>query len=255
MNKIKTLESILHLEDLIPPGDANTLLLFDVGDVLLVPEAALLQGELKAIREQLRAEHLAPLGQERHKHLWSQVLINEKRRLVEAHTPRVIENLQNKGVKVMALTALQTGQMGAIESMEDWRLAHLAAHGIHFTQVAQGQDHFVLDELNQDGFSPVYKRGALFTYKQSKGQALTAFLKRIGWLPQHIVFVDDKRANIEDVAAASAQLAIPFTGAHYLEAKKLAKPLDEQLASFRFRHLVQNGVWLSEDEALMLMKR
>ncbi len=254
MSNIKKLETILDLEQFLTHDADKTLLLFDVGDVLLVPEGALLQGEVKKMREQLRAEHLSPLGDERHKHLWSQILINEKRQLVEAHTPKIIKDLQEKGVKIMALTALQTGQLGAIESMEDWRLAHLARHGIHFTPVAQNQEHFVLDELYQDGFSPVYKKGALFTYKQSKGQVLTAFLNRINWMPQHIVFVDDKRANIEDVAEASDKLAIPFTGAHYQVAKNLAKRLDKQLADFRFKHLVEHGIWLDEDEALALMK-
>jgi hypothetical protein len=149
----------------------------------------------------------------------------------------------------MALSALQTGKLGAIESMEDWRLAHLGAHGIHFSPVAQDQEYFVLDELLQDGFSPVYKKGALFTYKHPKGQALTAFLKRITWKPQHITFVDDKREMVEDVAAVADALKVPFSGFHYVAAHALRKPLDEMLTERQFKHLVEHGQWLTEDEA------
>ncbi len=245
---IKNLETIAHLECLLGQDSSQTLLLFDVGDVLLIPEGALLQGEVKAEREKLRKEFLASQGEERHRQLWSRILINEKRRLVEQQTPFVIKKLQSNGVKVMALTALQTGPFGDIENMEDWRLAHLAAYDIHFTQDFVAAEHFVLDELRQEGFSPVYKRGALFTYKQPKGQALTAFLNRIDWRPQHIAFVDDKMPNIEDVAAAAEALMIPFTGLHYQVAQKLTKPLDEVITVKRIKHLVDQGVWLREDE-------
>lgn len=252
MNNIHVLETILHLESHIPQINEETLVLFDVGDVLLVPENALLQGKIKAIREQLRAAYLAPLGQERHKHLWSLVLQGERRQLVEPHTPQVIENLQQKGAKVMALTALQTGPLGTIESMEDWRLGHLRTHGIQFTQVAAPLEYFVLNELVQDDYSPVYKTGALFTYKHSKGQTLTAFLNRISWKPGCIVFVDDKREMLDDVAAAAQALSIPFLGFHYQVAYGLRKPLDEQLTERQFKHLVEHGVWVTESEARKL---
>lgn len=249
MSNIQSLETMLHLERLIPQIDGDTLVLFDVGDVLLVSENALLQGTIKAAREQLRATYLAPLGQERHKYLWSLVLLAERRQLVEQHTPQVIKNLQQKGAKAMALTALQTGKVGAIESMEDWRLEHLRTHGIQFTQVAAPHEYFVLDELVQDGYSPVYKNGALFTHKHSKGQALTAFLNRITWKPLHIVFIDDKRALLDDVALAAQALSIPFSGFHYQVARALCKPLDEQLAERQFKHLAEHEQWLPEGEA------
>lgn len=249
MSVIKPLETMEHLEALVSPVAADTLLLFDVGGVLLNAGDPLFQAEIKPIRERLHAAYLAPLGQERHDYLWSLILKKAFRQLVEEQTPRIIKKLQDQGVQVMALTALPTGKLGAIDNMEDWRLATLAAHGITFTPVAKELEHFELDELREQGFSPVYKKGALFTYKQPKGLALTAFLQKINWKPQHIIFVDDSRSNLEGVAHAVEKLSIPYTGAHYEFVKRLHKPFDEELAHRRFKYLAQNGVWLTEDEA------
>ena len=54
-----------------------------------------------------------------------------ERRLIEPMIIQKISELQERGVKVIACTFMNTGKYGILEKMEVWRYEHLASFGFY----------------------------------------------------------------------------------------------------------------------------
>lgn len=77
------------------------------------------------------------------------------------------------------------------------------------------------------------------------------FLVEIQQKPKKIVFIDDKRKNLEEFEAIATQ-EIDFTGVHYTAIKHVKPVYDRKLAQFQNKFLDQI---LSNEAASMLMER
>lgn len=75
-----------------------------------------------------------------------------------------------------------------------------------------------------------FKDGVLFSGLNDKGDILLAYLDSIGLKPEHILFVDDKHANIKTVELAALKREIPFTGIHYTALEESVKNYDHSKA-------------------------
>lgn len=251
--------NITHLESLEPFIDylstiaPGSLVVFDVADVLLCSDSALFHPKNKAKKEAVRQLLKTHDGQARYEYLWSKVLENEWKQLVDFRFPRILQDLKQRGIKAMALSALRTGAFGCIKNMEDWRIACLTFVGIDFSAGAPWPDELRLNSLDEGGFYPIYKKGVLFTHVQSKGHALIAFLQKINWRPASVVFVDDKMRYLESVQQELARYHIPFTGFNYVAARNRYHMFDEQLFDFQIQHLIAHDEWLSDEQAKKLM--
>ena len=250
MKNIRTLETISDLEPNLPVLDEHSLIIFDVGNVLLKFKSPLFNAHYENVRtywyERLGKEYDKPQFEK----LWSIILQKEYDliHLVEKQIPLIIKNLQQSNAKVMALTRTRLGCIGQISSHEDLRLAKLMKHGIDFSQSAPSPDKFVLTEVISQSSFPVYKNGILFVEKESKGIALDAFLQRIKWTPSKVFFVDDKIDYLKSVQSTVAERGLPFLGFHYTASFNDLSTLDESVVEQQFRHLIEYEEWLSEEE-------
>ncbi len=235
------------VEKYIDDLDENALVVFDVDYTILVPNDRILapcgeeycQKFMKILREM----------QEKGEILGSQVTIQAQTSLVDNKILHLLEKLKEKNIKVIALTAMSTGQFGVIPNMEQWRIEQLASLGIHLDGAFPEVDMIMLEEFEGAKGLPVFKKGILASSKYPKGQVLCAFLKRMEWKPSKVLFIDDRMYFIDSVEYELEKENIPHTSFHYTAAIDSLHSLDHRLADFQFDYLLHQGKWLNDEEA------
>lgn len=245
-----TLETVeKYVDDL----DENALVVFDVDYTILVPNDRILapcgeeylQKFMKILREM----------QEKGEILGSQVTIQAQTSLVDNKILHLLEKLKQKNIKVIALTAMSTGQFGLIPNMEQWRIEQLASLGIHLNEAFPEIEMIMLEEFEGKKGLPVFKKGILASSRYPKGQVLCAFLKRMEWKPSKVLFIDDRMYFIDSVECELEKENIPHISFHYTAATDSSCPFDHKLADFQFDYLLRQGEWLNDDEAKNKMKK
>lgn len=144
---------------------------------------------------------------------------------VEPITAQVIKEMQERGIKVMALTRgtnpiipiqYKTGKHGIIESAQDWRYAKLLLIGIDFsTSFPVGKIVFQQLPILRGKTHPMFYKGILFSAGNDKGVVLGTFLDYIQWKPSKIVFFDDKKEHLDTVGTEMKKRNIPYQGYWY----------------------------------------
>lgn len=239
-----------HLQQL----DQNALVLFDVDYTLTIPDDAILRPCGQKLVKQFSSEiienpSIVPPGKYSLGYLYCQVPLKAKCSLVDGNSPALIKQLQNRGVRTMALTAAPGGKLGLIESMALWRINELKEFGFDFTSAFPTTPVIEFPKRRDKEYPPLFHSGVLFSSKHSKGDVLKQFLDAIHWYPTKVVFIDDRVEYLQSAETVLKELGIPFTGFHYTAAEKLPCTLDERLAEFQFRYLAEFGTWLSDAEA------
>lgn len=242
----------------------ETMVFFDVNDVLIAPQDAALSKPYRAdaikrikkihgVEEAPRQSGVHAVAQdpivvtETFMDIWTKSTIT----LVDSEGPEAIDNLKREGFHVLGLTNAITGPMGALTDMVAYRTEELYRLGYHFAADI-GQDGLVLGDNPQVGNGrPVYQDGIIYTAGLPKGPILDHFLNHIPEKPKRIVFVDDKASNLDSVAAFCHKNAIEFVGVHYTAADspRLDQDAEQKLADCQFTHYQQFGQWLGDAEA------
>lgn len=142
--------------------------------------------------------------------------------LIEENTPFIISELQKKGIKLIAFSNASSGNVGTI-NIPTTRYKELKGHCIDFSDSFNHLEEIQFKELPCTlGSHPIFSNGILLANGNTKGEVLLKFLEKAKWIPQKIIFVDDKLEYLQSVESALAQLnpKIVFTGLHYEGAKK-----------------------------------
>jgi len=146
---------------------------------------------------------------------------------IEEDFPVNLRDLQKQGIKVMGLTHRQP-------KIADSTFRQVNSLSIDFQLTAPSEQTFVVPSDHPT----LYKRGILFVgdYNQ-KGEIFASFLERIQDKPKQIVFIDDKRGNLEEMEKMAKSLGIKFLGIHYT-AIQYAKPVySREVAELGFQLL------------------
>jgi proline iminopeptidase len=232
----------------------NDMVIFDVDNTLILPRDLILrtenQGFLTKLSEEIliNPEIVIPDKWDRN-YLSSKTLLSAESMIVDPKIPSLIKKLQEKGVKTIALTAMQTGAHGLIESMEDWRIQQLKLHGIDFSATFPELDFLAFDEISRENSHPTFKSGVLSSGSHTKGEVLIAFLVHLNWKPKRIFMVDDKIEYLETVRFELETIDVDFRGFHYTAVEHLTSTLDENVARLQFQYLALYGEWLSDQQA------
>jgi hypothetical protein len=134
--------------------------------------------------------------------------------IVDPKTPAFIAELQNKNIKVMALSARS---LGLCETTK-YELLNL---GVFFAKNAPSATEFSLGITHK----AYYSDGILFGANNNKGQLLLQFLDVINYRPHTVIFIDDKHSHLETIERATQSRGITFIGLRY-------SAEDEHKASF-----------------------
>ena len=173
--------------------------------------------------------------------MWQQT----PRYIIEPEVISLIAYAQKRGCPVLALTGIESGEYGVIESFPEWRYEMLAHMGILFSQPCPDMKFDTLP-LYRNTYPILYK-GILCANHQPKGMVLKAFLAKCVLQPAHIIFFDDTYANLQSVGGACAQLGIPCTLYHYTGARYQKDSLDFYVFKQHVEHVWTTGHWLLQE--------
>ena len=125
-------------------------------------------------------------------------------RFVEKDTIKIIKGIQNKNIKMIALTASLTGAVCTYDRFEVVRYAKLQSLGVNFeSSFNQYHDIKFSDNEPYRRNYPVFYKGILCSNGEqnmtSKGDVLVEFLKKVQYDPKVIIMLDDRRKNLEDI--------------------------------------------------------
>lgn len=237
-------------------ADQKTLVIFDVDEVLITPKDQIFKPAHKTTFYHLKNDLMRRLPPNKVDELWGVILKTRKSILVDPNVISVLAKLKEQNIKTIALTKSYTGKMGQIEKMENWRIHDLANRGINFSYSFPelGTIKFAESASGQNSI-PMHKKGIVFTCNKDKGKILRSFLQTANFKPTSIIFVDDKRDNLESVEKLCQQLGIQFTGFHYTACRAQPDPgLDHKRARLQLATLAKQGKWLSDREADQLRR-
>lgn len=238
------LESHLH------SADQNTLVIFDIDEVIIETTDSILKPQHKPHFLKLEEELLERTSKEEALYLRSIIFQEQGIKLVEDKILDTFHNLKNRGISIIAITYIPTGPRGKIAKFEDWGLSRLNKFGIDFRKFNNLKDH-TFSEIPAKHGVPLTKNGVTFTALATKGVLLDAVLKHNNIKPKKVIFIDDKLSNLQSVESTCKNLNIPFIGIQYTAVIKSNKwEFNEELARLQFQVLEKEHRWLSDKEAM-----
>ncbi|GHU17682.1 hypothetical protein FACS189472_04920 [Alphaproteobacteria bacterium] len=183
-----------YFEQIVDSKDKerNTLVLFDGDNVILRRNRHYSNVNLDEYVELYRDKNDPDSSAKINK------VLNNKE-LVDPEWPDYIKGLQDRGIKVMLLSAYKTDAAAACE-----RYNELQSSGIDF--YAQWKDvaaHYVTDHSDEVWGRPMFWAGMLLTGNCPKGVVLSEFLKaHPEYKFKRIIFIDDHDPNLKNVGNA-----------------------------------------------------
>ncbi len=125
--------------------------------------------------------------------------------LVENQIPKIISDLQARGIRTLAITRRKPQLLANTQS-------ELQKFGIDFTKTAP--------QIKEPNFAPgmLYQSGVIFTSEQEKGEALKPFLSQADFKSVRVMLIDDEWFNVVSLAQATEKLNLGFDGFYYRQA-------------------------------------
>lgn len=223
----------------------ETLVLMDIDDTLLIPVQTLgtdvwfsyrFEHHLKTKKDPLLALDKTLADWEAVRHI-SHV------KMVEDGIDELVDVIQKNHVVVMGLTTQGL-------SLATRTIMQLKSLSIDLSKTAPStQDSYFINGRN----GVLYRKGILFTAGTSKGEALIKFLDIIDYHPKHIVFIDDKKTNLQDVEKSLGLRNINFIGLRYNYCDERVANFSHEIADIQWKYSTFDHV-LSDEEASFLLK-
>lgn len=251
-NNIFFIKSFKEAREELENADKDTWVLFDIDQTLLISKDqnfwpknyALYAERISAIEQELYAS----ITPEQCKILKSKRYLNQEQQVIEKEIVHSIQLLQERGVKVLGLTARVTGSYGVIQSFPTLTSSQLKINGIDFNKFRIS--HVILDQLPAyEGSYPIFFEGTISTNRMCKADVLNAFIDLVQDEPSRILFFDDIFENVAQVANAMTLRGIQFKGYVYQGANLLECSFNENILKLKHQHLIEHGHWLTDEEA------
>ncbi len=224
-------DDIHVFQEMTQNAGPHSLVIFDINDTLLLAKEPIFQSSHKYQRLALQYELEELYSKARLHQFWAYLRLKIPRDLIDPRAVDLIQDLQAKNVKVIALTTAGMGPLTQDLSLEDWKLDLLKGFRIDFSKAFPELPclHFKYLPTKHPGRYPGFKEGVLFTCGLSKGLLLNLLLKTLNYKPETIFFIDDKLKNLLAVEEVCKEMGISFGGCHYTAfSQKNLKPLDKK---------------------------
>lgn len=222
--------------------DADALVVFDVDHTLIMPHDMIFHPKAEPYFNQLLSTASHSLGQKKTEHLASICMLNMQTYLIDENILPLIQSLKDKQIKAIALTAMEMGKKGLIDSLEDWRYNQLKEKGIDFSNAFP------------DFERQTFKYGILFSHKRPKGVVLAEFLNSLQLRPSKVIFIDDRLDFAQSVENEMRALGIEIQAFHYRASENIPFQFDKDLIKFQILYLIQFEEWLSDKEVKELIQ-
>lgn len=222
--QITQVNEMKEVFDAFKKADSKTLAIFDVDMVLVQPSDPAFQMANMKRYSTVSKRIMKEVPTDKQMIFLSLMTTHSNPVLIDERTPQYLEQIIQRGIPTIALTANLTGKLGTISKMEQWRVDGLRRLGIDFSRTSPCKSSLVFDNLaSYRGNYSTYIDGVLFVNGTtvSKGDAFLSFLEKSGFLPNKVIFVDDREDNLKSLESAIQKLdpSIEYQGFHYLGAK------------------------------------
>lgn len=223
------IREITKMKDIVAEVTPQTLVVFDLDNTLHEPAQSLGSDQWygSMVKENIKKGMSESAAIDAAIKLWNQVQLVTKVKTLEADTPKIIADLQKKGIRIFGLTARPAELVEA-------SLNQLKTLKIDLSPTSKLKDGL---QIPAEDLVSV-KSGVVFVGpKNNKGKVLKKLLEIEGSKVEKIVFVDDKEKHVKNVDASLADLKIPYVGFRYGAADPQVKNFDPettrpQLANF-----------------------
>lgn len=235
------------INNLLPNIDKDTLVIFDVDEVLIMPtdEYRLTH----PFRRELVKDIQSRLSLEEQKILFSIIMLKQTMRLVDMEIIDLLNKLKEYKIPTIALTKFLTGKIGNISKVEDLLFKNLALLNISFQDLTPFKNEIKLHGMHGNSGIPFLKDGVIMTAMIDKAKVLKSVFTRMSYFPRKIIFIDDKLDNLQSVQNFSINSQIIFQGFHYLGANNIPERLlDLEVEKRRFSILERSHQWLNDNE-------
>lgn len=232
-------------------ADSKTLAIFDVDMVLVQPSDPAFQMANMKRFSKISKRFMKEVPADKQMLFLSLMTISSDPVLIDDRTPQFLQQIIERGIPAMALTANLTGQFEKISKMEHWRIEGLRQLGIDFFKTAPCQTKLVFDNLTPyRGNYSTYLNGMLFVNGTtvSKGEAFLSFLEKTDFYPNKVIFIDDREDNLKSLEAAIQKLGkqIEYHGIHYIGAQSYpSKMISEEEFESRWQKLASQAMELN----------
>lgn len=218
----------------------SSLVLFDVDGTLIVPNDAILNPKGKDLFKQLIARYTD-------RDLFRDIRMQAPHSLVDNRSIGLVQNLLEQKIPVIAFTAAPAKIRG-VEQPGNWRVDELKRYGFDFSSSFPTCDYLKLPKNRNQQHFPMYKQGVLYSSFHPKGNILIAFLRRLDWKPDFVIFVDDELGHVQSVVFCLEKEGIPCLGVHYTAANEMPCELNPEQARFQVEYFVKHDVWLCDED-------
>lgn len=249
--EIITAPTLNIFEESLADIQQDTLVIFDVDDVLITCKDPTLQQANKEKLDRVCNQYATKVSPEEFMHLFSIALLAREVEIIDQKIYDLLDLLNQKNVQTIALTHTLTGRFGVIGRMEEWRITELDHLGIHFDHSSPFKPDESLHNLKGSmGCSPSIKNGVIFTAELEKGKVLEEAFKLLIKKPRAIIYIDDRRDNLESVENFCINNGIAFKGFHYTAIQsRPTQYVDEKLIEIQVDTLMREERWISSEEA------
>lgn len=250
--EIITTNNFKVIEDHVKSADLNTLIIFDIDHVLLQPKDCSLRPYYDDKEHEKAKNFFNKVSNKLTVEEQSEAILQMQVELVDTNLIKLVNSLQNRAVKVLALTARDTGKFGKIASLENFTIKELQHFGYHFEKSWPKLNDQIFEQIppKTPKHFPIFKQGILFTNGTHKGPVLEFFLNYTQMLPHKIIFIDDQKKNLQSVASFTKKNNLKFLGIEYTIVKdQNQRPFNEERANLQFDIFRKNHKWLSDQEA------
>ena len=241
ITQVSTMEEVFSY---FTEADSNTLGVFDIDMVLVQTEDPAFQMANMTLHRQVAKKVMQELPSKKKEISLTLMTTKSESVLVDAKTPKYLEQLSESKIPTIALTANLTGSFPGIANLESWKVDRLSRLGIDFSTSAPYKKQIVFSHLPSfRGNYSLYVNGILFANgpEVSKGDVLVAFFEKTGFYPSKVIFIDDREENLISVEEALEKLgkSIQFQGLLYTGAKDYPSTvISEELFRSKWHEIV-----------------
>lgn len=181
-SKIEQVKDFVKIAELLSSLDQDSLVLFDVDEVLIMDEVEYLLTH--PYRVEWRLESKKRLTRSQRNLLFSIIIQKRAVRLVDPYVADILNSLGKMQIPTMGLTKLYTGNFGVIEDLTEWRLNELKAINIDFMSSSPLKDEMLIEGMETGDGIPTMKGGVILTANIDKGKVLDNILHAKNYYPK-----------------------------------------------------------------------
>ncbi|MDP3532128.1 MAG: DUF2608 domain-containing protein [Alphaproteobacteria bacterium] len=243
--EILEISDINKVQEIFKNATADSIVLCDIDDTIITPKSKMFRynSEFKNLIDVIKKnrENIPNFNT-----IIGNWRLNRKAMLVSPLWPSIIADLKTKNIPTYALTQLDTGKVGPIESMEEWRYQELKNLGIEFTNKFNEKENYIVISSDQGTSHAVFHKGFFLTGLHLKDQLVKEIISV--QKPDHIYFIDDRKDHVIAVEEVAKESSIPYTGIVYKGVELLDEKPHELVVNEQKKQLLENAQWLEDEE-------